>query len=96
MFSLKFVTFIWVTSYFREHFKILCEVIFLNAETLKIIRNYYDPLSVIFIAITIYSALSYVKIIELANTFFFFTYILSNSQSYYLKCHLWKMLVRLQ
>ena len=30
----------------------------LNAETLKIIRNYYDPLSVIFIAITIYSALS--------------------------------------
>lgn len=46
----------------------------LNAETLKIIRNYYDPRSVIFIAITIYSALSYFKIIELANTFSLLTF----------------------
>lgn len=46
----------------------------LNAEILKIIRNYYDPLSVISIAITIYSALSYFKIIELANTFSLLTF----------------------
>lgn len=72
---LKFVPLSGVRNYFGDPFKSTAWYYFLQMQKLNFIWNYYSPISVIFIAITIYSAFDYFSTIELSSVFSLLTYI---------------------
>lgn len=69
MISLKFVTLSWARIYFGERFISAVWYYFFQMHKLKIYFNYYSPISVLFIAITIYSVFDYFNTTELSNSF---------------------------